>query len=98
MDSCLPPSYDNAPAIPSLAEVHGTVSVPSRAGFWGKLFAFSGPGFLVAVGYMDQGNWATDIAGGSQSTVANVRANLPSIHDTVWVKQMETQIHALAPG
>lgn len=66
MNSPPPTSYDNAPALPSLAEVHRTVSVPSRAGFWRKLFAFSGPGFLVAVGYMDPGNWATDIAGGSQ--------------------------------
>jgi manganese transport protein len=49
----------------SLPEVHGSVVVPAGAGFWRKLLAFSGPGFLVAVGYMDPGNWATDIAGGS---------------------------------
>lgn len=49
----------------SLPEVHGTVAVPASAGFWRKLFAFAGPGYLVAVGYMDPGNWATDIAGGS---------------------------------
>lgn len=36
------------------------------AGFWRKLFAFTGPGYLVAVGYMDPGNWATDLAGGSR--------------------------------
>ncbi len=52
--------------MPSLAEVHRTISVPSGVSFWRKLFAFSGPGFLVAVGYMDPGNWATDIAGGSR--------------------------------
>ena len=39
--------------------------MPTGAGFWRKLLAFSGPGFLVAVGYMDPGNWATDIARGS---------------------------------
>lgn len=50
----------------SLPESHGTVAVPQGAGFWRKLLAFSGPGYLVAVGYMDPGNWATDIAGGSQ--------------------------------
>jgi manganese transport protein len=50
----------------SLPEAHGSVQVPSNAGFWRKLMAFSGPGFLVAVGYMDPGNWATDLAGGSQ--------------------------------
>ena len=50
----------------SLPEVHGTIPVSSRAGFFRKLLAFSGPGYLVAVGYMDPGNWATDLAGGSQ--------------------------------
>ncbi len=58
--------YDNAPALPSLPEVHRTVSIPRGASFWRKLWAFSGPGFVVAVGYMDPGNWATDIAGGSR--------------------------------
>jgi manganese transport protein len=51
--------------LPSLPEVHRSVSVPAVGGFWRKLFAFVGPGYLVAVGYMDPGNWATDIAGGS---------------------------------
>jgi len=50
---------------PSLSEVHRTIPVPSSFGFWRKLLAFSGPGYLVAVGYMDPGNWATDLAGGS---------------------------------
>jgi manganese transport protein len=61
-----PTSYDHAPSIPSLQEVHRTVGVPTGVGFWRKALAFSGPGFLVAVGYMDPGNWATDIAGGSR--------------------------------
>jgi len=50
----------------SLPEVHGTIAIPHAAGFWRKLFAFAGPGFLVAVGYMDPGNWATDLAGGAR--------------------------------
>jgi manganese transport protein len=50
---------------PSLPEVYATVSVAQR-GFWSKLFAFSGPGLMVAVGYMDPGNWATDLAGGAR--------------------------------
>src|SRR5437588_8143328 len=50
----------------SLPEVHGTVPIPEGAGFWRKLFAFAGPGYLVAVGYMDPGNWATDLAGGAR--------------------------------
>jgi manganese transport protein len=50
----------------SLREVHGSIEVPQDAGFWRKLFAFAGPGYLVAVGYMDPGNWATDLAGGAR--------------------------------
>src|SRR5438876_246146 len=50
----------------SLPEVHRSVVVPVTASFWRKLIAFSGPGFLVAVGYMDPGNWATDLAGGAR--------------------------------
>ncbi len=59
---------DLAPAAarPSLPESHRTVAVPAHgAGWWRKLGAFAGPGYLVAVGYMDPGNWATGIAGGS---------------------------------
>ncbi|SIT00710.1 manganese transport protein [Kaistella chaponensis] len=50
----------------SLPEVFSSVNVPKDAGFWRKLLAFAGPGLMVAVGYMDPGNWATDIAGGAQ--------------------------------
>jgi manganese transport protein len=50
----------------SLPEVHGSVAIPEGAGFWRKMFAFAGPGYLVAVGYMDPGNWATDLAGGAR--------------------------------
>lgn len=57
-------------AAPSLPEVHRSVKIPMVGQNWRgvlrKLLAFSGPGYLVAVGYMDPGNWATDIAGGSQ--------------------------------
>lgn len=51
---------------PSLPEVHRSLEIPSKSGFWHKLLAFAGPGYLVAVGYMDPGNWATDLAGGSK--------------------------------
>jgi manganese transport protein len=51
---------------PSLPEVHASVPVPQSAGFFRTLKAYIGPGLMVAVGYMDPGNWATDIAGGSQ--------------------------------
>jgi manganese transport protein len=50
----------------SLPEVHRSIAIPKGASFWRKLLAFSGPGFLVAVGYMDPGNWATDLAGGAK--------------------------------
>ena len=50
----------------SLPEVYATIHVPEGGGFFRKLLAFAGPGLMVAVGYMDPGNWATDIAGGAQ--------------------------------
>jgi manganese transport protein len=50
----------------SLSEVFSSIQVPKGAGFWKKLMAFAGPGLMVAVGYMDPGNWATDIAGGAR--------------------------------
>ena len=52
--------------IDSLPESHASVKIPHNAGFWKKLFAFAGPGLMISVGYMDPGNWATDIAGGAQ--------------------------------
>lgn len=50
----------------SLEEVHGSVNVSEQKTLWKKILAFLGPAYLVSVGYMDPGNWATDIAGGSQ--------------------------------
>lgn len=50
----------------SLTEVFSTIKVPANASSWKKFMAYIGPGLLVAVGYMDPGNWATDIAGGAQ--------------------------------
>ncbi|MEO6057188.1 MAG: Nramp family divalent metal transporter, partial [Gemmatimonadales bacterium] len=51
---------------PSLPESHHSIQVPRGAPFWRKALAFAGPGYMVAVGYMDPGNWATDLAGGSR--------------------------------
>jgi manganese transport protein len=53
-------------ARPSLQEVHATVQVPVTGHWLRRLLAFAGPGYMVSVGYMDPGNWATDIAGGSR--------------------------------
>ncbi|MGN6768566.1 MAG: Nramp family divalent metal transporter [Rhizobiaceae bacterium] len=50
----------------SLAEVNATVAIPQGASWLRRLFAFAGPGYMVSVGYMDPGNWATDLAGGSK--------------------------------
>lgn len=57
--------WRRARVTPSLAEVYRTIPVHGLT-WWRKLLAFAGPGYLVAVGYMDPGNWATDLAGGSQ--------------------------------
>jgi manganese transport protein len=53
-------------ARPSLPESHHSVLVPRGVSFWRKALAFAGPGYMVAVGYMDPGNWATDLAGGAR--------------------------------
>jgi manganese transport protein len=60
-----PPGWRRARATPSLVEVYRTIPVTGK-GWWRKIAAFAGPGYLVAVGYMDPGNWATDLAGGSK--------------------------------
>ena len=51
---------------PSLSEVFGTIATRPTGSLWKQLTAFLGPGYLVAVGYMDPGNWATSLAGGSK--------------------------------
>src|ERR1700693_4880248 len=65
------PGYANATGphvgtVPSLPEAHRSIPIAAGASWLRKAFAFAGPGYLVAVGYMDPGNWATDIAGGSR--------------------------------
>ena len=51
---------------PSLPEINRTIAIPNAKNWWKKLLAYAGPGYLVAVGYIDPGNWATDIAAGSK--------------------------------
>src|SRR5690349_97799 len=58
--------WKRAVTMPSLPEVFSSVRVPTTGSFWRKLLAFAGPGLMVSVGYMDPGNWATDIAGGAK--------------------------------
>ena len=63
----MPTSQETRPTqLPSLGEVHSTVRLSSSPNFWRRLLGFVGPGFLISVGYMDPGNWATDLAGGSR--------------------------------
>lgn len=65
LDSTLGP--DSRPRVsPSLPEAYRTIPIVPGASFWRKLLAFAGPGYLIAVGYMDPGNWATDLGGGSK--------------------------------
>src|SRR2546430_6498477 len=52
--------------LPSLPEAHRSIPIASGASWFRKILAFAGPGYLVAVGYMDPGNWATDLGGGSK--------------------------------
>ena len=59
-------NWKNDTQTTSLPEVFGSIAVPAGPGFWKKMLAFAGPGLMVAVGYMDPGNWATDIAGGAK--------------------------------
>lgn len=61
----MPPS-ENPARRPSLPEVHRSITVPAGSSVWRKMLAYAGPGYLVSVGYMDPGNWATDLAGGSR--------------------------------
>ena len=73
------------PAVaPSLPESHRSIPVPSTASWIRKIFAFAGPGYLVAVGYMDPGNWATDIQGGSIDGGGNPRSAGPAPGHPPW--------------
>ena len=78
----------------SLEEVHGSVEVPDhQAGFWHQLRAFAGPAILVSVGYMDPGNWGTDLQGGAQIQVRTLVGR--------WTGKPDRHFHAgdcCAPG
>ncbi len=69
-DNTMPPAWKYSKPEeelrPSLPEVHSTIRVPSGGSWVRRLLAFAGPGYMVSVGYMDPGNWATDLAGGAK--------------------------------
>ncbi len=60
------PFTENSSRKPSLPEVHRSIAIPNTKNIWRKMLAYAGPGYLVSVGYMDPGNWATDLAGGAK--------------------------------
>jgi manganese transport protein len=66
MADLIEPGWRHEITSPSLPEINRTLSIPKSSSFFRTLLAFAGPGFLIAVGYMDPGNWATDLAGGSK--------------------------------
>src|SRR5258708_13483968 len=66
LTSVSPPRVLQPVRSPSLPEPHRTIPILPGVSFFRKMLAFAGPGYLVAVGYMDPGNWATDLGGGSQ--------------------------------
>jgi manganese transport protein len=78
-----PPAWNRPRHGPSLPEVHGTIAIPGGRSFWRKFAAFAGPGFVISVGYMDPGNWATDLSAGAQYgyrlLIVVVAANLMAI-------------------
>jgi manganese transport protein len=80
----------------SLAEVHGTVPVPTTGGFLKSLLAFAGPGYLVAVGYMDPGNWATALAAGSAFGYALLSAALLSSLMAILLQSLAARLGIVA--
>src|SRR5215216_6031843 len=67
--STKPLDYQSPGADPghkSLEDVHSSVAIPMQGHWWRRMFAFAGPAYMVSVGYMDPGNWATDLAGGAK--------------------------------
>jgi manganese transport protein len=80
----------------SLEEVHGSVDTTNKKGFFKKLFAFMGPAYLVSVGYMDPGNWATDIAGGSRYGYALIWVLLMSNLMALLLQSLSTRLGIVA--
>ncbi|MBI5418905.1 MAG: Nramp family divalent metal transporter [Deltaproteobacteria bacterium] len=76
----------------SLSEVHSTVEIPQAPGFLRRLFAFAGPAYLVSVGYMDPGNWATDLAAGSRYGYALVWVLLMSNAMAVLLQSLSARL------
>lgn len=81
----------------SLADVHGSIPVANRSSGWKRAAAFIGPGYLVAVGYMDPGNWATSLAGGSRYGYALLSVALLSNFMAIILQSLSARL-AIATG
>ncbi|MBS1716180.1 MAG: Nramp family divalent metal transporter [Armatimonadetes bacterium] len=92
-----PDRWHHAPRRHSLAEVYASVSVPKASSWFRRLLAVTGPGYLIAVGYMDPGNWATDIAGGSKYAYALLSAVLLSNFIAIFLQALSSKL-GLATG
>ncbi len=92
IDNSVDLKWQKPPQRPSLAEVHRSIEVPQTASVWRKLFAFAGPGYLVAVGYMDPGNWATDVAGGSLFNYTLLSVVLLSSLMAMWLQALAAKL------
>jgi manganese transport protein len=77
---------------PSLPEVFRSIPVAGKWGFWRRLFAFTGPGYLVAVGYMDPGNWATDISAGAVYAYALLSVVLISNFIAIYLQALAAKL------
>ena len=76
----------------SLPEAFRSITVPKNASFWRRLAAFVGPGYLVAVGYMDPGNWATDISGGAVYAYALLSVILISNFVAIYLQALAAKL------
>ena len=91
------PGWNHPVQVPSLEEVHSSVRVPHAGAPWyAKLFAFSGLGFIISVGYMDPGNWATDISGGAQFGYTLMSVILISNFVAMFLQRLSLKLGAVA--
>src|SRR5579864_3819720 len=86
------PAEPSRLSLPSLPDVYRSVPISSSASFLRKLLLFAGPGYLVAVGYMDPGNWATDIGGGSQFGYALLSVVILSSLMAIFVQALSAKL------
>jgi manganese transport protein len=84
--------WKNPRGEPSMPEVFRSVSVPKNATAWRRFLAFFGPGYLIAVGYMDPGNWATDIAGGAMYAYALLSVILFSNFTAIYLQALAAKL------